>query len=70
MLHTPSYAVASRVMQFRAGPNEYRFHACVRHLPYLRDGKAGDGLFFATVDQPVEPVNADEEIECDLCREG
>lgn len=64
------YAVGSRLMQFRAGPNEHRFYACADCLPALYAGQAGDGLFFTTEDAPVELVDAGDEIECDLCREG
>lgn len=63
-------AICSRVMQFRAGPNAYTFHACPECRPALERGEAGDGLFFTTADEPVKAVDPDDDITCDLCREG
>lgn len=65
-------AIASRRMQFRAGPQDYTFYACADCLPALERGEAGSGNFFTTADEPVKPVQVhpDEQIECDLCREG
>lgn len=58
-------AISSRVLQFRAGPNEHRFHACEEHEDML----VSNDLFFAVNTDPVEPCDPDDEIECDWCRE-
>jgi hypothetical protein len=63
-------AVASRVSQFRAGPQAETFYACAACLPALTRGEAGGGNFFTTVAEPVRPVDPADEITCDLCREG
>lgn len=54
------------MLQFQSGPNEHRFYACERHVPQLL---AGDmQLFFGRNYDVSEPVDADDEIECDWCR--
>lgn len=62
-------AIWSRVLQFRAGPNETEFHACAKHRPQLEKDWPLD-LFFSTVEEPVKAVDPDDEIECYFCREG
>lgn len=63
------WAVASRVLQFCAGPNEHRFYACEAHRPLLEAGEYS-GLFFGVTKDEVQPENADDELQCDYCREG
>lgn len=63
-----SFAVCSRILEFRAGPQNYEFHACQEHRKKLEDGTVD--LFFPTEDNPVLEVNVDQEIDCDFCREG
>lgn len=61
-------AITSRRMQFCAGPEKHTFYACRECLPDL---EAGDvQLFLRLPNEPVQPVSEDEEIRCDLCREG
>lgn len=64
--------IIGRVLQFRAGPHECRFFACLTHRAILDGGDAD--LFFGTVDKPVFPLDRthvrDYDIECDFCREG
>ena len=60
-------AVASRRLQFRAGPGDYTFFACADCLPHLEHGDVS--LFIAIRDEPVQPVDPDDEIDCDLCWE-
>ncbi len=59
-------ATCSRVLQFRAGPNESEF--CEQHRPRLETGDVS--LFFPTADERVQPVDQDEEIPCYFCQEG
>jgi hypothetical protein len=64
-------AVWSRILQFRSGPQSHTFYACKHKdcLKVLEDGDAGSGNFFATKKNVVEPVNPDDEIDCDFCTE-
>lgn len=62
-------AVCSRVLQFRAGPNESRFYACEQHRADLERGDY-DGLFFGVVSDEMRPEDPDDEQPCDYCREG
>jgi hypothetical protein len=62
-------ATWSRVLQFRSGPQDHTFYTCDEHRPALEDGSAGSGCFFASARDPIHPVDPDDEIECDLCRE-
>lgn len=59
-------ATRSRVLQFRAGPNEHRFFACDRHLRDLLDGRME--LFFGRMWDVSEAVDPEDEIPCDWCR--
>jgi hypothetical protein len=59
----------SRVLQFRAGPGSYTFHACDDCKVLLERAEMGTGLFFATADEPVRPVDPADEIDCDGCAE-
>ena len=70
MKNVTAAVVCSRVLQFRAGPNEYQFHACAEHRPMLEKGDVD--LFFATADQPVLDMHEDDAdcVSCDFCREG
>lgn len=65
-----SVAVASRLLQFRAGPNETTFHACEEHKALLERPDGGVDLFFATDDQPVRTADPDDGLCCYFCREG
>lgn len=62
------YAIAKREMQFCAGPEHYTFYACAEHRPQLERGEMQ--LFFTLAGKPVEPVAPDDEVACDMCREG
>lgn len=62
-------AVCARTLQFRAGPNEYTFHACDEHRAVLASNDP-EPLFFMTTDQPLREVAPDDELQCDWCREG
>lgn len=62
-----SYAIASRRMQFEAGPEKQTFYACADCLPELRKGQVM--CFLVLRDEDVQPVDPDDEIDCDLCRE-
>lgn len=62
-------AVCSRTLQFRAGPNEHRFYACEEHRADLTAGDF-DGLFFGRESDALLPVDPEDEIHCDYCREG
>jgi hypothetical protein len=66
------WAVSSRVLQFKAGPNENRFTACAEHRPLLEGPwpSIGGGLFFSTSDEPIREVDPNDEESCDGCREG
>lgn len=62
------YAYCARRLEFRAGPESHTFYACVEHKPIL---DAGDvSCFFADARHQTYAVDPDDEIECDLCREG
>lgn len=63
-------ALWSRKLQFRAGPNAHTFFACEEGKAALERGDVGSGLFFTTADEPVRPVDPDEDIQCDCCREA
>jgi hypothetical protein len=60
-------ATVSRLMQFSTGPQQHRFYACPECLEWLRHGPQ---LFYAIKYKGLEPVDPEEEIECDGCREG
>jgi hypothetical protein len=62
------FAIASLVLEFRSGPQSTRFYACPLHVVDLPT--AGGGLFFRAQGSALEPVNPDDEMTCDLCREG
>lgn len=64
-----TFATCSRVLQFRAGPNDHTFYACEEHRPRLEDGTY-DGNFFGDPADVIEPVDPDDELHCDYCREG
>lgn len=61
-----AFATRSRVLQFRAGPNEHRFYACDRHTPNLLKGDVD--LFFGRSWDVSQAENPEDEIECDWCR--
>lgn len=61
------FAIASRQLQFTAGPQSEVFYACEQHRALL---DTGFGCFYPTKNHPVEPVDDAEEMSCDLCREG
>lgn len=64
------YAVANREMQFTAGPQKHTFYACAIHRPELVEGY--NGLFYPPPPPgtPSYPVDPEDEVECDYCREG
>lgn len=62
-------AVCSRVLQFRAGPNESRFYACAAHRADLARGDYG-GLFFGLLKDEMRDEDTDDDLTCDYCREG
>lgn len=61
-------AIASRVMQFVAGPQTQQFFACADCRPALERGDVS--CFLVIASQPVLDVDEADEMECDLCREG
>jgi len=61
-------AIASRRMQFCAGPETHTFYACEEHTPDLEKGDVS--CFLILRNEPVVPVSVDDDIDCDLCREG
>lgn len=61
-------AVCQRRLQFEAGPESYVFAACEECRPQLEKGAVM--CFFPLAADPVEPVDPDDELTCDLCREG
>lgn len=63
-------AVAKLKMQFVAGPQNYTFHACEDHRWELAAGRAAEGIFYRVKGWGVETVDPEDEVECDLCREG
>jgi hypothetical protein len=63
-------AIWKRVLQFRAGPESHTFYACDAHRPELERGDLHSGLFFGRPADAVEAVDPEDEIACDLCREG
>ncbi len=66
-------AICSRVLQFRAGPDHKTFYACEAHQHILTAGDISSfdvPLFFATEQEPVQPVDPEDEYPCDFCREG
>lgn len=65
-------AVWSRKLQFCAGPNDYTFHVCDECKPCLEGAwpTITPSLFFSTPDEPIRPVDPDDEIGCDGCRDG
>ena len=65
-------AVWQRRLQFRAGPQSTVFHACADASckSALERADVGTGLFFGRITDVMEPVDPDDEIPCDVCREG
>lgn len=63
------YAKYKRVLQFKSGPNEFQFHSCEEHKPYLTVARHVDPLFFIDPKNELIEVSEDDEIECDFCRE-
>lgn len=64
-----SAALWTRLLQFRAGPNEHEFDACDEHKPDLERGDVS-GLFFGRPTDVVAPVDPDDGRDCYFCREG
>lgn len=64
-----TFALYSRVLQFRAGPESHQFFACAEHRPALERGDH-DGCFFGVDADVIAPVDPNDEIACDYCREG
>ncbi len=62
------YASYARKLEFRAGPENYTFHACEEHKSILDTGDVMN--FFAVDRQPTFAIDPTDEIECDFCREG
>lgn len=60
----------SRTLQFCAGPQTNIFYACEDGKADLERGDVGSGLFWIIASEPVQPVDPDDEITCDCCREG
>lgn len=63
-----NYAIASRKMQFEAGPQQHVFYACAEHRSVLESGDVT--CFFAYDAEQVQPVDEEMEVDCDFCREG
>ena len=63
-----SVAIAKREMQFCAGPEHHTFYACHEHRADLERGDVMCFLILRT--KPVEAVDPEDDIDCDLCREG
>lgn len=63
-----SIAVWKRLMQFEAGPETHTFYGCHAHKDELERGDVM--CFFPLRNEPVRPVDPEDEIDCDLCREG
>lgn len=62
-------AVACRRYQFVAGPESMTFNACAQHQPELERAWTMSDLFFQPRESyTIEPIAADDEIECDYCR--
>ena len=63
-----NFAVASRRLQFEAGPEQHTFYACREHRRILDSGDVS--CFFAYEKESVKDEDEETEIECDFCREG
>ena len=61
-------AVVSLRMQFCAGPETYVFYACHEHRPLLEKGDVS--CFLKFVNEPIQPVDPDDEESCYFCQEG
>jgi len=60
----------SRILQFRAGPNEVEFLACDEHLKYITDDPPS--AFFIDVRDEIKFEGPDEDFayrDCYFCRE-
>ena len=64
------FAVRRRRLQFEAGPETHVFYACKEHESVLGVGTTDVPCFFPWLDEPPEPVDQEEEMACDFCREG
>lgn len=63
------YAIGSLKMQFCAGPEKHTFYACEDHINELEAGKASS-CFLSIKNEIVMWVNTEDEILCDLCKQG
>ena len=62
-------AVVSRRLQFCAGPGSYVFAACARHAAQLEQQWHKNRLFFSRDAWPLVPIDPDDEVSCDACRD-
>ena len=70
--HFDTRARWSRRMQFCAGPEQHTFYACHNSecRTALLRGDVGSSCFFVIVGEPMMPVDPEDDIRCDVCREG
>jgi hypothetical protein len=64
----PPIATHRRRLQFESGPEKQLFYACKDCLPDLEAGRYT--CFYPLPSEPVEACEPDEDVTCDLCREG
>ena len=63
--------MCKRLLGFRSGPEDHTFYACEAHREDLDRGNVM--CFFALRKHPISdlsPEEIEDDIECDLCREG
>jgi hypothetical protein len=60
----------SRTLRFCAGPQTHTFYACTECKPELERATLHHGLFAIMPSEPIRPVDPDDELTCDCCREG
>lgn len=63
-------SIAKRRLQFIAGPERTTFYACTMCKPLLEKIGHEVHCHYPISQEPLEDVDLEDEIECDLCREG